>query len=59
MLSCILKIQDTIFKIVSCTTLKTSGNLKATVINYMSQGTASRYLRYCGIFNENLLQFHC
>jgi len=30
-----------------------------TVINYKSQGTAARYLRYCGIFNDNLLQIHC
>jgi len=22
-------------------------------------GTAARYLRYCGIFNENLLQIYC
>jgi len=30
-----------------------------TVINYKSLGTAATYLRYCGIFNENLLQINC
>jgi len=29
------------------------------VINNKSQGTVARHLRYCGIFNENLLQIHC
>jgi len=32
---------------------------RCTVINYKSQDTAARYLRYCGIFNEHLLQIHC
>jgi len=30
-----------------------------TAINYKSKGTAATYLRYCDIFNENLLQIHC
>jgi len=30
-----------------------------TVINYKSQCTAARYLRYYGIFNEKLLQISC
>jgi len=28
------------------------------MINYKSWGTAARYFRYCGIFNENLPQIH-
>jgi len=30
-----------------------------TAINYKSQGIAVLHLRYCGIFNKNLLQIHC
>jgi len=29
------------------------------VINDKSQGTVATHLRYCGIFNDNLLQIHC
>ena len=42
--------------------LKTSGNLKQILWlsnNYKSQGTVARhFLRYCGIFNDNLLKIH-
>jgi len=31
----------------------------AVGINDKSQGTAVKHLRYCGIFNDNLLQIHC
>jgi len=29
------------------------------VINEKPQGTVARHLRFCGIFNDNLLQIHC
>jgi len=29
------------------------------VINDRSQATVARHLRYCGIFNDNLLQVYC
>jgi len=32
---------------------------KDIVINEKSQGTVARRLRYCGIFNNSLLQIHC